>query len=68
MLPIDEMWEVFAFESLDGMTLDNMERWLSIRYPEAEWSITFNDSGTGVTVTPKFKSKEEQTFYLLKWS
>ena len=67
MRPVDEMWEDFAFRHLDKRAKIEMGMWLNERYPEAEWSVNVNLNGS-VTVTPKFKSAAEQTFYLLKWS
>lgn len=68
MLPIDDLWGQFAFEPADAITERRMEALLKEMYPEAEWTVRFNDQGSGITVTPKFKSAAEQTFYLLKWS
>ena len=68
MKPVDDLWAQFAYEPADSRTEQEMEALLKERYPEAEWTVRFNDKGSGITVTPKFKSKAEQTFYLLKWS
>lgn len=68
MLPIDDLWAQFAYEPADARTEREMEALLTEMYPEAEWTVRFNDTGSGLTVTTKFKSPEEQTFYMLKWS
>ena len=68
MIPIDDLWAQFAYEPADSRTEQEMEAWLTVMYPEAEWTVRFNDSGSSITVTTKFKSSAEQTFYLVKWS
>lgn len=68
MLPIDDLWAQFAYEPADSQTEREMEALLTEMYPEAEWTVRFNETGSKLTVTPKFKSPAEKTFYLLKWS
>lgn len=67
MKPVDEMWQQFAFTPLTARTRIEMTQWLTDKYPEAVWTISVNEDDS-VTISPKFESIKDQTFYLLKWS
>ena len=66
MRPIDEMYNIFAFDIETADVFRAMEEWLHTYYPEATWRV--NPSERGVAVSVEFNSPEEQSFYMLKWA
>lgn len=67
---INEVLDLYRFEFIDDLTRCKVENHLNRKYPEVEWIVEIMDyrSGIAVTVTPKFRTPADETFYRLKWS
>ena len=65
---INKVLDLYRYEFIDDITRCNVENYLNLNYPEVEWIVEIMDYRSGIAVTPKFRTPQEETFYRLKWS
>jgi hypothetical protein len=54
---------------LSATEIDKIKAFLDENFPEADWDVRKEWGGYGtIQVTPIFRSKEDETFYRIKWS
>jgi hypothetical protein len=64
---LDEVWDRYGFQLMNQQTFAEIQHYLNTTYPQADWKVKSNGD-TGIRIIPQFRTPQEKTMYLLKWT